>query len=179
MWPNSHAWSVAMPQPNRRALIAGTSAALWATSAATGECAVEEEVRETCLRYVAMEDRVLSLLNEWPTLESRLAKTYPNFLGLPLEAQAQFPSGHRFLEIQDELDVAFRLHHDRQEFVPPDVQHRTAGAVIAKLMVVTKLIQPDDHREAHKLVADSVNDLRRFLLVEKAGLEARNDAFRL
>jgi len=145
-----------------RRTVVGVASAAALTSGSNAGARDADEARETCLRYVEMEDQVLSLLDEWPTLESRLAREYPDFLGRPIEQQALFPGGARFLEIERELD---RLDIEREKLLPVvlKLKCKTPDAVIAKLMVVERLIQPDDHPEAHKLVADSVADLHRLL----------------
>jgi hypothetical protein len=119
---------------------------------------------DACLRYVALEDRALALLDEWSALEVRLARSYPGFIGLPREAQALIPGAGRFAEIEDELE---RLDSARDALLPQVVRLRceTPGSVVAKLRVAERLIHSDDHPDAHQLIADAVRDLDRLLSV--------------
>jgi len=121
-----------------------------------------DPAREACLRYVKMEDMALSLLDEWPKRELALAQAYPGFLKLSDDEKKLIPGGGRFLEIQEELEV---LDAERDKLLPQvvELKCKTPGAVMAKLMLVERLICADDHPEVKKLVADAIEDLDRLL----------------
>lgn len=106
---------------SRRVLVGGAPVAAIALAKPINAVTQPDPTCEACLRYVGMEDKVMSLLKEWPTLESGLAEKYPGFLGLPVEEQARFPGGARLLEIQDELDA---LDVERDKLLPVLVKLR-------------------------------------------------------
>jgi len=109
-----------------------------------------------------MEDAASLLVEEWPKLESQLVNRHPEFHSLSDEERALVPGGGRFREIQNELD---RLDAERETLLPVvlSVRCTTPGALIAKLMLVHRLICDDDHPEAKKLIADAIEDLDRLL----------------
>jgi len=141
--------------------VALTPAALLAPD---GNAAIvgHDETKAACLRYVAIEDRVTELLAEWASLEHQLANRHDDFFRLSRHAQRRLPGARRFLEIEKELDL-FDAERDKLLSHLSSMRSTTPGAVLAKLMVAVRIIHPEEHPAAHRMIADSINDLDRLL----------------
>jgi hypothetical protein len=77
------------------------------------------------------------------------------------EQQRQLPNGGaRMIEIEQK---AARLSTLKEGLIPklPTLKGRTTEAVVSKLMVVSHLLHRDEHPEAHRMITDSIEDLRR------------------
>lgn len=147
---------------SRRALVALTPAAMLVADG-TAVAAEHDETRAACLNYVAMEDRVTELLEEWATLEHQLAKRHADFFRLSLEEQHRLPGGHRFREIEQELDV---LDRGRDKLLPQlsRMGSTSPAAVLAMLMVTERIVHPEDHPAAHTIIVGAVRDLGRLIV---------------
>lgn len=150
---------VSRSKPARPALLSGSplSSVARPESAASADPALD-----SALRYASLEDRVQALVEEWPRLESQIIARYPDFLRLSEDERALIPEAGRFQEIQTELD---RLDEERERLLPVVLQSqpKTPAAVMAKLRVAQRLVHPDDHPEANRLIGDSIKDLDRLL----------------
>jgi hypothetical protein len=153
-----------MTAHDRRTVLAGASAALLATASHANTLPGGDKGAETCLRYVTLSDRYQTLSDEWPILESWLCRKHPNFIGMSAEEQARIPQTARFAEIDRERDDVYR---QAEAFLPRvlKVRSRTPEAMIARLMVIERLIVPDEHEEASALIRAALADLGRHFSV--------------
>jgi hypothetical protein len=153
-----------MPVPNRRSLIAGTSAALLSRSPGTHATA-GDAAEAACLRFVELQDRSSTLFDEYPVLESWLARKYPDFIGKSDEEQARYPEAARFNEIKRELDIV----EDEAEKLLPIIlksKSRTPGAIVAKLMAAERLTCGDENPQVKRLLISTIKDLGELFSVE-------------
>jgi len=153
-----------MAAHDRRTVLAGASAALLATASHANTLLTGDKGAEICLRFVTLSDRYQTLSDEWPVLESWLCRKHPGFIGMSAEEQARIPQAARFAEIDRERDDVYR---QAEAFLPRvlKVRCQTPEAMIARLMVIERLIVPDEHEEASALIRSSLADLGRHFSV--------------
>jgi hypothetical protein len=149
--------------PSRRALIAGASTAV-ALSGLAGSQAIAGEPDETtafCQRWCALEEESDALWSEWASIETKLAERHNNFFTLSEVEQRTLPDGGaRMLEIERNGATVSKLK-DKLFLKLPHMKARTPEAVVAKLTVVSRLIFHDENPELHRMIKDSIKDLRR------------------
>jgi|GEM_PF-6942932 len=153
-----------MAAPDRRTVLAGASTALLATATHANSRLDRDKSTETCLRYVALNDQCETLSDESAVLESWLCRKHPGFIGMSGEEQARIPQTARFAEIDRELDDV----HGRAEAFLPRVLRlrcRTPEAMIARLMVIERLVVPNENEEASALIRASLRDFSRHFAV--------------
>jgi hypothetical protein len=153
-----------LPEISRRTIIAGTpvaalAAALPVAAAIIPQAALiqSDEGTRRCTNWLAIDKKIRRLQTRWAKLESWLAKEHDWFKLSPAEQQA-LPWAQELRDIDGYLDVLFEKREALLEHLP------TYGSVnleaaITKLAVVEHLIWPDDHPEAHALIAGVRRDL--------------------
>ena len=154
-----------LPELSRRAIIAGAPvAALGAatSNAATGiapagALAVPDDGSRRCANWLAIDAKIRRLQTRWAKLETWLAKEHDWFALSPAEQQA-LPSAQELRDIDGCLDVLFEKREALLETLPTARSARLETA-IARLAVVERLMWPEDHPEAHALVAGVRRDL--------------------
>ncbi len=149
--------------PSRRALITGASTAV-AVAGLGGASPIASAADETvshCRRWLAMESAVDKLWEEWADIEVKLSKENVNFFELSDQGRHRLPGGGgRMLEIEQ---TAEQLRFERDALLTklPGLKAHTPEAILAKLTVASRLIVPEHDPEAHRIVQDSIRNLRR------------------
>jgi len=155
---------VRLPKLTRRSVIAGTSLASLGGIKAAVATPVSDEGAKTCARWLRLNAHIERLQARWARLEAWLVKEHS--WGQLTTAERQALTWARELrDIDGCLDVLFEKR-DALLAAVPAVGSPTLESVIAKLAVTERLIWPDDHPEAHALIAGSVQDL---LAMTRAG----------
>jgi hypothetical protein len=151
------------PELSRRAVIAGTSVVAFcaakpaAASATVAALSGPDEATKRCARWLSINAKIERLQSRWTRLESWLVREHSWFQLSAAEQQA-LPWAKELRDIDGCLDVLFEKREALLEQLP------TSGSVnleaaIARLAVVEHLIWPDDHPEAHALIAGVRRDL--------------------
>jgi hypothetical protein len=146
-------------RPSRRTMMAGASIALVASGMVSSP------------RLADSADETISLCRRWTALEaavdkSKLAREHPTFFKLSDDERHQLPGGGaRMREIEE---IAAKLTPMRDALLPklPRLKAHSHDAVLAKLVVASRLIIPEHEPEAYKIVKDSIKDLRRLHQLE-------------
>lgn len=157
--------TVRLPELSRRAVLAGTSVAAFGAAKpstavsipSAAAMAPTDDGTRRCASWLAVNAKIERLQTRWAKLESWLAKNH-DWLNLSPAEQQALPGAKELRDIDGCLDVLFEKREALLESLP------TSGAVslesiITRLTVVEGLIWPDDHPEAHALIAGSRRDL--------------------
>jgi hypothetical protein len=155
-------------RPSRRTMMAGASIALVASGMVSSPRLADsaDETISLCRRWTALEAAVDKLWDEWADLESKLAHEHPTFFKLSDDERHQLPGGGaRMREIEE---IAAKLTPMRDALLPklPRLKAHSHDAVLAKLVVASRLIIPEHEPEAYRIVKDSIKDLRRLHQLE-------------
>ena len=157
--------TVRLPEPSRRAVIAGTSVAALGAAKPAAPAAVpsavvpaaSDEGARRCARWLAINAKIARLQTRWAKLERRLAKNYDWFNLSPAEQEAM-PAANELRHIDGKLDVLLEQREALLESIPASGSI-SLEPVIARLAVVERLVWPDEHPEVHALVAGARRDL--------------------
>ncbi len=154
-----------LPALSRRALIAGTSvigfgaanpAAASVTLAPSAAVASDLATRR-CRNWLAVDAQIERLQNRWAKLEGWLIREHSWCSLGPAEQQA-LPWSKELRDIDGILTTLFEKRERLLEAIP-DSSALNLEAVVARLAVVERLIWPEDHPEAHAMIARSRLDL--------------------
>jgi hypothetical protein len=165
---NGRGESAAVSNLNRRTLLSASAASI-STASLAGSSALPNPGDETillCRRWTELEAAVDKLWDEWADLEAKLAREHPTFFNLSEDERHQLPGGgQRMREIEE---MAAKLTPMRDGLLPklPRLKAHSHDAVLAKLVVASRLIIPEHEPEAYKIVKDSIKDLRRLSQLE-------------
>ena len=154
---NEGSAAVRLPKLTRRSVIAGTSLASLGGIKAAGATPVSDEGAKTCARWLRLNAHIERLQARWARLEAWLVKEH-SWCQLTAAEQQALPWARELRDIDGCLDVLFEKR-DALLAAVPATGSSTLESVIAKLAVTERLIWPDDHPEAHALIAGSVKDL--------------------
>ena len=148
-----------LPALSRRAVIAGTSAAVlpWVKPAAAAAATTIHEGAKPYRRWLAVNAKIERLQTRWAKLETWLVREHSWFQLTPAEQQA-LPWAKELRDIDGCLDVLCEQREAVLEILPTHGSP-TLEAVAAKLEVVERLVERDDHPEAHAMVAGARQDL--------------------
>lgn len=152
-----------MAVPNRRSLIAGTSAAVL-VGISSSRAKASDAAEDACLRFVALQDQSTTLSDEEPVLESWLCRKYHNFLDTPDDEQDRYPEAARFKQIRQEAEA---LDVEIAKLLPVVLKSkcRTPAAIVAKLMAAERLTCGDEHPQLKKLLISTTKDLGELFAV--------------
>jgi hypothetical protein len=148
---------VRLPKITRRAVIAGTSVASLGGVKAASATTVTDGGAKTCARWLRLNAHIERLQTRWGRLEAWLVKEH-SWLQLTVAERQALPWAQELDDIDGCLDLLFEKR-DALLAAMPAAGSPTLESVIAKLAVTERLIWPDDHPEAHALIAGSVQDL--------------------
>lgn len=154
-----------LPALSRRALIAGTSVvAFGAANPAAASVALPPAataVLDVATRryknWLAIDVQIERLQTRWATLEGWLIREHSWCKLTPAEQQA-LPWSKELRDIDGILATLFEKRERLLEAIP-DSSALNLEAVVARLAVVERLIWPEDHPEAHAMIARSRLDL--------------------
>jgi hypothetical protein len=153
-----------LPALSRRAVLAGTSAAVLPAPAPTASLAAPKAVSEAAKpyrRWLAVNAKIERLQTRWAKLETWLVREHSWFQLTPAEQQA-LPWAQELRDIDGCLDVLFEQREALLETLPTHGS-TTLEAVAAKLEVIERLVERDDHPEAHAMIAGARQDLAAWL----------------
>lgn len=157
---------VRLPEISRRALIAGTSVAAFgaaspAAAASTNLVPValvaSTEATRHCKNWLAIDAQIERLQNRWARLEGWLIREHSWCTLTPTEQQA-LPWSRELRDIDGMLDTLFEKRERLLDTIPASASV-SFEAIIARLAVLERLIWPEDHPEAHAMIARSRQDL--------------------
>ena len=154
-----------LPALSRRALIAGTSVvAFGAANPAPASVtlppapAVVSDVATRRFRnWLAVDAQIERLQTRWAKLEGWLIREHSWCKLTPAEQQA-LPWSKELRDIDGMLDTLAKKRERLLEAIP-DSGAQNVQAIVARLAVVERLIWPEDHPEAHAMIARSRQDL--------------------
>lgn len=160
-----------LPEFSRRGLIAGTSVAAFglaspATSTAAAAASANlapaaliasTEATRHCKNWLAIDAQIERLQNRWAKLEGWLIREHSWSNLSPTEQQA-LPWSKELRDIDGILDTLFKRRERLLEAIPNSASV-SFEAIIARLAVLECLIWPEDHPEAHAMIARSRQDL--------------------
>ena len=149
--------AVRLPKLTRRAVIAGTSVASMAGAKSASATPVADEGAKTCARWLRLNAHIERLQARWARLEAWLVKEH-SWSQLSDPERRALPWAQELADIDGCLDLLFEKR-DALLAAVPATGSPALESVIAKLAVTERLIWPDDHPEAHALIAGSVQDL--------------------
>ncbi len=158
-----HALNGGGSPPSRRVLIAGASTAV-AVAGLSGALPLARAADETvahCRGWLALESVVDTLWDEWADIEVKLSKQNANFFKLSDEGRHRLPGGGGRMQEIEQTAEQLRIERDALLTKLPSLKAHTPEAILAKLMVASRLIVPEHDPEAHRIVRDSIRDLRR------------------
>jgi len=154
---NAGSAAVRPPKFTRRSVIAGTSVASLGGIKPGSAKPGSDEGAKTCVRWLRLNAHIERLQARWARLEAWLVKEHSWGQLTAAERQA-LPWAQELRDIDGCLDVLFEKR-DALLAAMPATGSPNLESVIAKLAVTERLIWPDDHPEAHALIAGSVQDL--------------------
>jgi len=147
---------VRLPDITRRSVISAATAA--PVLANTGEpAAAEDDLIVRCASFVAIDIRVGRLVRRWGDLESEAFKL-PGWLKLSKDEQLALPQGREMADIDRMLSSLFEQRMKLLEELPGITANDPTG-VAAKIAVAARAVDPEDHEEAHHLIAGAARDL--------------------
>jgi hypothetical protein len=147
-----------LPEVSRRLLVVGAPAATVVAlrAPATGTASPDERTRQL-RRWLSLTKHIERLQNRWARLEGWLVREHDWLRLNPAEQQA-LPWAQELRDIDGCLDALFE-RRERLLATLPTSGVASLDSAIIRLAVVQRLIWPDDHPEAHALVADVRRDL--------------------
>jgi hypothetical protein len=142
-----------LPELSRRSVIAGASAAVLPsprTAVALPAAATIDDSAKPYRRWLHLNGKIERLQTRWAKLETWLVREHRWFELIPAEQQA-LPWAQELRDIDGCLDLLFEQREALLESLPPQGA-ATLQAVAAKLAVVERLVEHDDHPEAHAMI---------------------------
>jgi hypothetical protein len=115
-------------------------------------------------RWLYLNRKIERLQKRWAKLETWLVRKHRWFELTPAEQQA-LPWAQELRDIDGCLELLFEQLEAVGETLPAQGA-TTLEAVAAKLAVVERLVEHDDHPEAHAMIAGALQDL--LALMERA-----------
>ncbi|HAF80019.1 MAG TPA: helicase [Brevundimonas sp.] len=158
-----------LPEISRRGLIAGTSVVAFGlgspaagTAAASANLAPAALVSSTeaarqCKNWLAIDAQIERLQNRWAKLEGWLIREH-SWCNLSHTEQQALPWSKELRDIDGILDTLIERRERLLEAIPHSASV-SFEAIIARLAVLERLIWPEDHPEAHAMIARSRQDL--------------------
>ncbi len=154
-----------LPEISRRALIAGTSVVAFAAASPVAASAnlapaavvASTEAARRCKNWLAIDAQIGRLQDRWAKLEGWLIRKHSWCSLSPAEQQA-LPWSKELRDIDGILDTLFERRERLLEAIP-DSASVSFEAIIVRLAVLERLIWPEDHPEAHAMIARSRQDL--------------------
>ena len=154
-----------LPVLSKRALIAGTSVIAFgvanpATSSVTvpfGAAVASDLATRRCKNWLAVDAQIGRLQTRWAKLEGWLIREH-SWCNLSPSEQQALPWSKELQDIDGILDTLFERRERLLEAIP-DSASVSFEAIIARLAVLERLIWPEDHPEAHAMIARSRQDL--------------------
>ncbi len=94
----------------------------------------------------------------WQQVETRLFKEH-NWPRLTRAQRKRFPEKHEMDDLYDRMDV---LHGENETLLAslPTIVATTHAGICGKLAVAALVVCPEDHPEAHELIASVLRDYR-------------------
>jgi hypothetical protein len=149
-----------LPELSRRTVIVGTTAAALpaqSTAVSLPVAATIDPSAKPFRRWLYLNGKIERLQTRWAKLETWLVREHGWFQLTPAEQQA-LPWAQELRDIDGCLDLLFEQREALLATMPPQGA-TTLEAVAAKLAVVERLIEHDDHPEAHAMIAGARQDL--------------------
>ncbi|MDP3115938.1 MAG: helicase [Phenylobacterium sp.] len=153
-----------LPALSRRAVLAGTSAAVLPApmpAASLAAAAAISDGAKPYRRWLAINAKIERLQTRWAKLETWLVREHSWFQLTPAEQQA-LPWANELRDIDGCLDLLFEQREAILETLPTHGSTTLEG-VAAKLEVIERLVERDDHPEAHAMIAGARQDLDAWL----------------
>jgi hypothetical protein len=139
---------------SRRTVIGAAAGAPVLANAAP---AVADDLVARCASFVAIDIRIGRLVRRWGDLESE-AFELPGWFKLSKAEQLALPQGREMAEIDRVLPSLFD-QRERLLAELPAVAATDPTSVAAKIAVAARAVDPEDHDNAHHLIAGAARDL--------------------
>lgn len=154
---NTDVGGACLPEISRRTLIAGSPAAAVAWRAPPPATGSPDDGTRRLKHWLALNGKIERLQDRWARLENWLVQEH-DWFELSSAEQQSLPWGRELRDIDGCIDV---LMEKRDGLLPalPASRSVSVDSIFARLAVVERLIWPDDHPEAHALVAGVREDL--------------------
>lgn len=147
---------VRLPDLTRRSVMGAATAA--PVLANVGEpAAAADDLVARCASFVAIDIRTSRLVRRWGDLESEAFKL-PGWFKLSKEEQLALPQGREMADIDRMLASLFEQREKLLAELPKVAANDPTG-VAAKIAVAARAVDPEDHEEAHNLIAGAARDL--------------------
>jgi hypothetical protein len=146
---------VRLPDLTRRSVVGAATAAPVLANA--GREAPADDLVVRCANFVAIDIRTGRLVRRWGDLESE-AYALPGWFDLSKEEQLAHPKGREMAEIDRMLASLFEQREKLLAELPGVAANDPTG-VAAKIAVAARAVDPEDHEEAHHLIAGAARDL--------------------
>jgi len=116
-----------------------------------------DSVMTLCERHRSNDLRQLEIHRLLGHLEVMLVEQH-SWFDLTRVQRRQLPAAQPFYDLEDELE---QLGHESAQLVADlrDLPTSCSSAVVAKLEVVARVIEPDDYPDAHALLTQAIVDL--------------------
>ena len=146
-----------LPEISRRLVVVGASAATVALRAPATAAAIPDERTRLLTRWLSLTTHIERLQDRWARLEGWLVREHDWFQLSPAEQQA-LPWAQELRDIDGCLDELYERRERLLASLPTSGVASMDSAII-RLAVVERLVWPDEHSEAHALVAGVRGDL--------------------
>jgi len=153
-----------LPELSRRAVIAGTSTAVLPAPKLAAPALAGTAIGDGAKpyrRWLHLNAKIERLQTRWAKLETWLVREHSWFQLTPAEQQA-LPWAQELRDIDGCLDLLFEQRDALMEALPTHGSTTLEG-VAAKLEVIERLVERDDHPEAHAMIAGARQDLVAWL----------------
>jgi len=146
--------SARLPQPTRRLVLGAAGLPL----VPDAQAAIVDPAVEACETFLARRAEHERLGRRWQAIETRLFEEH-NWPRLTRTQRKRFPEKHEMDDLYDRMDV---LHAQNQALLAtlPAVVATTHLGICGKLAVAALEVCPEDHPEAHQLLASILRDYR-------------------
>ncbi len=149
---------VRLPDLTRRSVIsAATAAPVLANADGEAGATSAHDLIVRCASFVAIDIRTGRLVRRWGDLEAE-AFALPGWFKMSKDAQQAHPKGKEMAEIDRMLASLFEQREKLLAELPKVAANDPTG-VAAKIAVAARAVDPEDHEEAHNLIAGAARDL--------------------
>lgn len=117
----------------------------------------DQSVNE-CERWLATNTEAERLQGRWAKLEHHLVSQH-RWYKLTERQRCALPAAQELFDIDERLEV---LHAERDALLHrlPTLRATTRSGIAAKLAVAAVILPPEDHEDAHYLIASILRDLK-------------------
>ena len=145
--------------PSRRAIVTAlTLAPLSGVPQQASPSMATDRAVNVCEAWLALNQEADRLQAHWSRLEHDLVRDH-HWYKLTERQRCMLPAAQALFDIDERIEA---LHQERDILLAriPELQAATTFGLAAKLAVAAVVVSPDDHAEAHHLIASILRDLK-------------------